>query len=218
MPLTINGRSYHYGTQSFDCHNFQLGTAWFGATIENIVTPHTVNFKGGQAAKPGKGGELAGGKNRGVIPLNRGTEAGVECISPGPQPQYSIEDLAQIGREIKAVADFEISVGQMRKKGVNFEVKFVSKYGAGNIAKGVIESFGDEVLLEGLGGSTGATPLMARSEFAMPLEIAVVETWDALMKSGYLDGPLKARISASAAGYHAARKAEVNIARSQWAF
>ncbi len=34
----------------------------------------------------------------------------------------------------------------MRKKGVNFEVKFVSKYGAGNIAEGVIESFGDEVL------------------------------------------------------------------------
>ncbi|HMO23889.1 MAG TPA: glutamate synthase-related protein, partial [Candidatus Melainabacteria bacterium] len=79
----------------------------------------------------------------------RRTKSGVPLISPPPHHDiYSIEDLAQLIHDLKAV-----------NPGVMVSVKLVSEGGIGTIATGVAKAEADIIHISGHDGGTGAAPL-----------------------------------------------------------
>ena len=63
-----------------------------------------LQIKIAQGAKPGEGGELPGAKVKGDIARTRNSTPGVGLISPPPHHDiYSIEDLAQLVRDLHAL-------------------------------------------------------------------------------------------------------------------
>ncbi|HYD52962.1 MAG TPA: glutamate synthase large subunit, partial [Gemmatimonadaceae bacterium] len=82
----------------------QVASARFGVTTEYLVNAVELQIKIAQGAKPGEGGQLPGHKVDEVIAHTRHATAGVTLISPPPHHDiYSIEDLAQLIHDLRAV-------------------------------------------------------------------------------------------------------------------
>ncbi|MBO8087863.1 MAG: glutamate synthase subunit alpha, partial [Marichromatium sp.] len=121
--------------------------------------------------KPGEGGQLPGAKVSDYIAKIRHTTPGVTLISPPPHHDiYSIEDLAQLIKDLKTVnSKAEVSV------------KLVSEAGVGTIASGVAKAKADRVLISGQNGGTGASPLTAIKHAGLPWELGLAETQQSLV-------------------------------------
>ncbi len=155
----------------------QIASGRFGVTTEYVMNADELQIKMAQGAKPGEGGQLPGHKVNVGIARVRHTTPGVTLISPPPHHDiYSIEDLAQLIFDLKAVnPDAKVSV------------KLVSEVGVGTIASGVAKAKADTVLISGHDGGTGASPLSAIKHCGLPWELGVAETQQSLVNNKLRD-------------------------------
>src|SRR4029078_2155296 len=152
----------------------QVASARFGVTAEYLVNAAELQIKISQGAKPGEGGQLPGHKVDAIIARTRHSTAGVTLISPPPHHDiYSIEDLAQLIYDLKAIAP---------NAGVS--VKLVSEAGVGTIAAGVAKARADLILISGDSGGTGSSPLSSIMRAGSPWELGLAETQQTLVING----------------------------------
>ncbi|HYW26458.1 MAG TPA: glutamate synthase-related protein, partial [Terriglobales bacterium] len=127
----------------------QVASARFGVTPEYLRRASELEIKIAQGSKPGEGGQLPGIKVTSLIARLRHAQPGQPLISPPPHHDiYSIEDLAQLIYDLKAISPH-----------ARIGVKLVSEAGVGTIAAGVVKARADYVLVSGHDGGTGASPL-----------------------------------------------------------
>ncbi len=154
----------------------QVASGRFGVTTHYAVNADELQIKMAQGAKPGEGGQLPGHKVSEDIARVRHTTPGVTLISPPPHHDiYSIEDLAQLIFDLKAVSGKRVSV------------KLVSEVGVGTIASGVAKAKADIVLISGQDGGTGASPLTSIKHAGLPWELGLSETQQSLVGNGLRD-------------------------------
>jgi glutamate synthase (NADPH/NADH) large chain len=155
----------------------QVASARFGVTAHYLVNGDELQIKIAQGAKPGEGGQLPGHKVDEAIARVRHSVPGVTLISPPPHHDiYSIEDLAQLIYDLKAVN------GRAR-----VSVKLVSETGVGTIAAGVAKAHADSIQIAGHDGGTGASPLSSIQHAGTPWEMGLAETQQVLVLNGLRD-------------------------------
>ena len=146
-------------------------------TTEYVVNADELQIKMAQGAKPGEGGQLPGHKVSEEIARVRHTTPGVTLISPPPHHDiYSIEDLAQLIYDLKAV-----------NPAARISVKLVSEVGVGTVAAGVAKAKADMVLIAGHDGGTGASPLTSIKHTGLPWELGLAETQQTLIRNRLRD-------------------------------
>src|SRR5207249_2631658 len=155
----------------------QVASGRFGVSAEMLNSSYVAEIKIGQGAKPGEGGHLPGRKVSVKVALARNAKPGVDLISPSNNHDiYSIEDLAQVVRELKTVnPDAKVSV------------KVPAVPDIGIIATGIAKSGADIVTVSGYDGGTGAARQHALRRAGLPAEIGVTEAHRALVASGLRD-------------------------------
>ncbi len=155
----------------------QIASGRFGVSALLANSSRYLEIKIGQGAKPGEGGHLPARKVSVKVALARNAKPGVDLISPSNNHDiYSIEDLAQVVRELKTVnPDAKIAV----------KVPAVPDIGV--IATGIAKSGADIVTVSGYDGGTGAARQHALRRAGLPVEIGVVEAHKALVRNGLRD-------------------------------
>src|SRR5438105_3367614 len=149
----------------------QVASARFGVTPRYLKRADELEIKIAQGSKPGEGGQLPGIKVTSLIARLRHAQPGMQLISPPPHHDiYSIEDLAQLIYDLKAINP-RARVG----------VKLVSELGVGTIAAGVAKARADYVLISGHDGGTGASPLSSIKGAGVPWELGLAETQQVLV-------------------------------------
>jgi glutamate synthase domain-containing protein 3 len=166
----------------------QVASGRFGVTADYLVHAEELEIKMAQGSKPGEGGQLPARKVTEYIARIRHATPGTPLISPPPHHDiYSIEDLAQLIHDLRAVNP-RARVG----------VKLVSGSGVGIIAAGVAKAGADVITISGHNGGTGSSPLTSIKNTGLPWEIGLRETHDTLVRAGLrsrvalrVDGGLK---------------------------
>ena len=149
----------------------QVASGRFGVTPEYLASAEVLEIKMAQGSKPGEGGQLPGHKVTEIIAQVRLTQPGVPLISPPPHHDiYSIEDLAQLIYDLKVV-----------NPRARVAVKLVAEAGVGTIAAGVVKAYADAILISGMEGGTGASPLSSIKNAGAPWELGVSETQQVLV-------------------------------------
>ncbi|MDR2487757.1 MAG: glutamate synthase subunit alpha, partial [Clostridiales Family XIII bacterium] len=149
----------------------QVASGRFGVTCYYLNNAKEIQIKMAQGAKPGEGGHLPGGKVYPLIAKARYSTPGVELISPPPHHDiYSIEDLSQLIRDLKAA-----------NKNARISVKLVSEGGVGTVAVGVAKALADIIVISGYDGGTGAAPRTSIRHAGLPWELGVAETHQSLL-------------------------------------
>jgi len=149
----------------------QVASGRFGVTVEYLRNADEIQIKMAQGAKPGEGGQLPGHKVDQTIAKVRHSTPSVGLISPPPHHDiYSIEDLAQLIHDLKNV-----------NPKARISVKLVSLVGVGTIAAGVSKAHADHVLISGMEGGTGASPITSVMNAGSAWEIGLAETHQTLV-------------------------------------
>src|SRR5437762_2278577 len=149
----------------------QVASGRFGVTAEYLVNADQLQIKMAQGAKPGEGGQLPGHKVSSYIAQIRFSVPGVGLISPPPHHDiYSIEDLAQLIRDLKNANPL-----------ASISVKLVSEVGVGTVAAGVAKAKSDHVTIAGHDGGTGASPESSIKHAGTPWELGLAETQQTLV-------------------------------------
>ncbi len=152
----------------------QVASGRFGVDAEYLVNADELQIKMAQGAKPGEGGQLMGKKVTKEIAEIRYGRPGNDLISPPPHHDiYSIEDLAQLIYDLKAV-----------KPGVPVSVKLVAVENIGTIAVGVAKAGADVIEIDGIDGGTGAAMLSSKEHAGLPSEMGLAEAHQALVTNG----------------------------------
>ena len=152
----------------------QVASGRFGVTAEYLVRAEELEIKMAQGSKPGEGGQLPARKVTDYIARIRHATPGTPLISPPPHHDiYSIEDLAQLIHDLRAVNP-QARVG----------VKLVSGTGIGVIAAGVAKAGADVITVSGHNGGTGSSPLTSIKNTGLPWEIGLRETHETLLRAG----------------------------------
>jgi glutamate synthase (NADPH/NADH) large chain len=155
----------------------QIASGRFGVSALLANSSRYLEIKIGQGAKPGEGGHLPARKVSAKVALARNAKPGVDLISPSNNHDiYSIEDLAQVVRELKTV-----------NPEAKVSVKVPAVPDIGIIATGIAKSGADIVTISGYDGGTGAARQHALRRAGLPAEIGVVEAHRALVRSGLRD-------------------------------
>ena len=155
----------------------QVASGRFGVTTEYLVNADDLQIKMAQGAKPGEGGQLPGHKVDERIARVRHSTPGVTLISPPPHHDiYSIEDLAQLIHDLRAVNPV-----------ARISVKLVSEVGVGTVAAGVAKAGADAVVIAGHSGGTGASPLSSVRYAGLPWELGLSESQQVLVRNGLRD-------------------------------
>jgi glutamate synthase (ferredoxin) len=158
----------------------QVASGRFGVTADYLVHAQELEIKMAQGSKPGEGGQLPARKVTPYIARIRHATPGTPLISPPPHHDiYSIEDLAQLIHDLRAV-----------NPRARIGVKLVSGAGVGIIAAGVAKAGADVVTISGHNGGTGSSPLTSIKNTALPWEIGLRETHETLVRAG-----LRSRLS-----------------------
>jgi glutamate synthase domain-containing protein 2/glutamate synthase domain-containing protein 3 len=166
----------------------QVASGRFGVTADYLVHAEELEIKMAQGSKPGEGGQLPARKVTEYIARIRHATPGTPLISPPPHHDiYSIEDLAQLIHDLRAV-----------NPSARIGVKLVSGAGVGIIAAGVAKAGADVITISGHNGGTGSSPLTSIKNTGLPWEIGLRETHDTLVRAGLrsrvalrVDGGLK---------------------------
>ncbi|HEX6627091.1 MAG TPA: glutamate synthase large subunit, partial [Gemmatimonadaceae bacterium] len=149
----------------------QVASARFGVTAEYLMNAQELQIKIAQGAKPGEGGQLPGHKVDAIIARTRHSIPGVTLISPPPHHDiYSIEDLAQLIYDLKAI-----------NPQAAVSVKLVAEAGVGTVAAGVAKARADLIVISGDSGGTGASPLSSIMRAGSPWELGLSETQQTLV-------------------------------------
>jgi glutamate synthase domain-containing protein 2/glutamate synthase domain-containing protein 1/glutamate synthase domain-containing protein 3 len=155
----------------------QVASARFGVTAEYLARAEQLEIKIAQGSKPGEGGQLPGRKATAYIASLRRAQPGQSLISPPPHHDiYSIEDLAQLVADLRAIAP-EARIG----------VKLVASRGVGTIASGVAKAGADYIHLSGHSGGTGASPLSSIKHVGAPWELGLAEVHQTLLRNHLRD-------------------------------
>ena len=155
----------------------QVASARFGVTPRYLKRAEELEIKIAQGSKPGEGGQLPGIKVTSLIARLRHAQPGMQLISPPPHHDiYSIEDIAQLIHDLKAVNP-RARVG----------VKLVSEAGVGTVAAGVAKAHADYILISGHDGGTGASPLSSIKNAGSPWELGLAETQQVLVSNRLRD-------------------------------
>src|SRR6516165_2167507 len=158
----------------------QVASGRFGVTAEYLVRAEELEIKIAQGSKPGEGGQLPARKVTEFIARIRHATPGTPLISPPPHHDiYSIEDLAQLIHDLRAVNPH-----------ARIGVKLVSGAGVGIIAAGVAKAGADVITISGHNGGTGSSPLTSIKNTGLPWEIGLREAHDTLVRAG-----LRSRLS-----------------------
>src|SRR6202035_3506477 len=158
----------------------QVASGRFGVTADYLVHAQELEIKMAQGSKPGEGGQLPAKKVTEYIARIRHATPGTPLISPPPHHDiYSIEDLAQLIHDLRAVNP-RARVG----------VKLVSSSGVGIIAAGVAKAGANVITISGHNGGTGSSPLTSIKNTGYRWEIGLRETHETLGRAG-----LRSRIS-----------------------
>src|SRR6184192_2940255 len=158
----------------------QVASARFGVTTDYLVHAEELEIKMAQGSKPGEGGQLPAIKVSEYIARIRHATPGTPLISPPPHHDiYSIEDLAQLIHDLRAV-----------NPRARIGVKLVSGAGVGIIAAGVAKAGADVITISGHNGGTGSSPLTSIKNTGLPWEIGLREAHDTLVRAG-----LRSRLS-----------------------
>ena len=141
---------------------YELASAQFGYSEEQISRVQAFHFKAGQAAKTGTGGHLPASKNVGKISQVRGLPEGTAAVSPATFPDLNTPaDFARFADRVRQVSG-GIPVGfKMSANHVEDDVDFALAAGA------------DYIIVDGRGGGTGAAPLLFRDHISVPLIAAL---------------------------------------------
>jgi glutamate synthase (NADPH/NADH) len=149
----------------------QVASGRFGVTSFYLSDSEELQIKMAQGAKPGEGGELAGGKVSEEIASTRKTTPGIGLISPPPHHDiYSIEDLKQLIYDLKCA-----------NPRARVSVKLVSEVGVGIVAAGVAKARADHILISGHDGGTGASRWTGIKYAGLPWELGLAETHQTLV-------------------------------------
>ncbi len=170
------GRSRNKGGEHYHARSptRQVASARFGVDAEYLVNADELQIKIAQGAKPGEGGQLMGKKVTVEIAKNRHARPGTDLISPPPHHDiYSIEDLAQLIYDLKAI-----------KPSVDVSVKLVAVHNIGTIAVGVAKAGADIIEIDGMSGGTGAALASSKEHAGLPTEMGLVEVHQALTING----------------------------------
>jgi len=136
----------------------EMATGYFGWNEQNMSKADAFEFKIGQSAKPGMGGELPAGKVTEEIAAVRGLKSGESAISPARFPD--LPDPEAFRERIDSVRS-------------SFPDKPIGiKLAANRVAEDVAAALSlepDFITLDGFGGGTGAAPVHVRDHFGMPL-------------------------------------------------
>lgn len=160
----------------------QVASGRFGVRASYLAHAEELEIKMAQGSKPGEGGQLPGKKVSEEIAKLRHSTPGVTLISPPPHHDiYSIEDLAQLIYDLKAV--------NPKAKVI---VKLVAESGVGTIAAGVAKAHADIILISGSDGGTGASPLSSIKNAGSAWELGLAETQQTLVLND-LRGKVKLR-------------------------
>src|SRR3989475_483163 len=117
----------------------QVASARFGVTADYLVHAEELEIKMAQGSTPREGGQLPAKKVSEYIARIRHATAGTPLISPPPHHDiYSIEDLAQLIHDLRAV-----------NPRARIGVKLVSGAGVGIIAAGVAKAGADVITISG---------------------------------------------------------------------
>ncbi len=155
----------------------QVASARFGVTARYLARAEQLEIKMAQGSKPGEGGQLPAKKATPLIAALRRGQVGMTYISPPPHHDiYSIEDLAQLIADLRAV-----------NPRARIGVKLVSSAGVGTIAAGVAKAHADYVLVSGHAGGTGASPLSSIKSAGAPWELGLAEAHQVLVRQGLRD-------------------------------
>jgi glutamate synthase domain-containing protein 3 len=155
----------------------QVASARFGVTAEYLVRAEQLEIKIAQGSKPGEGGQLPGKKATAFIAGLRRGQPGMTMISPPPHHDiYSIEDLAQLISDLRAV-----------NPTARIGVKLVAGAGIGTIAAGVAKAQADYIMVSGHSGGTGASPLSSIKHAGLPWELGLAETHQVLVRNRLRD-------------------------------
>jgi glutamate synthase domain-containing protein 2/glutamate synthase domain-containing protein 1/glutamate synthase domain-containing protein 3 len=158
----------------------QVASGRFGVTADYLVHAQELEIKMAQGSKPGEGGQLPAKKVTEYIARIRHATPGTPLISPPPHHDiYSIEDLAQLIHDLRAVNP-RARVG----------VKLVSSSGVGIIAAGVAKAGANVITISGHNGGTGSSPLTSIKNTGLPWEIGLREAHETLVRAG-----LRSRLS-----------------------
>jgi glutamate synthase domain-containing protein 2 len=151
---------------------YELASARFGFSWENVQKTQAFHFKGGQGAKTGTGGHLPGNKVKGKIAEVRNLPEGEAAISPPRFPEWT---------ELSQFRDF---AEELREKTGGIPVGY--KLSAQHIEKDIdaaLEIGVDYIILDGRGGGTGAAPLIFRDNISVPTMPALARARRHLDKS-----------------------------------
>ena len=152
----------------------QIASGRFGVDAEYLVNADELQIKMAQGAKPGEGGQLMGKKVTAEIAEIRFAKPGTDLISPPPHHDiYSIEDLAQLIHDLKAV-----------NPGKPVSVKLVAVDNIGTIAVGVAKAGADVIEIDGIDGGTGAAMVSSKEHAGLPSEMGLAEAHQALVVNG----------------------------------
>jgi glutamate synthase (ferredoxin) len=152
----------------------QVASGRFGLDAEYLINSDELQIKMAQGAKPGEGGQLMGKKVTAEIAEIRYGKPGNDLISPPPHHDiYSIEDLAQLIYDLKAV-----------KPGMPVSVKLVAVENIGTIAVGVAKAGADIIEIDGIDGGTGAAMVSSKEHAGLPSEMGLAEAHQALVTNG----------------------------------
>jgi glutamate synthase (ferredoxin) len=152
----------------------QVASGRFGVDAEYLINADEIQIKMAQGAKPGEGGQLMGKKVTAEIAEIRYGKPGNDLISPPPHHDiYSIEDLAQLIYDLKAV-----------KPGIPVSVKLVAVENIGTIAVGVAKAGADIIEIDGIDGGTGAAMVSSKEHAGLPSEMGLAEAHQALVVNG----------------------------------
>jgi methylamine---glutamate N-methyltransferase subunit C len=151
---------------------YELASARFGFSFEQLKKVQAFHFKLGQGAKTGTGGHLPGSKVNGKIASVRRLEAGQDAISPARFPEWT---------EVSQFRDFAAQVRE-ETGGIPIGVKLSAQHIEKDI-DAALEVGVDYIILDGRGGGTGAAPLIFRDHISVPTLPALARARQHLDKS-----------------------------------
>ena len=155
----------------------QVASARFGVTATYLARADQLEIKIAQGSKPGEGGQLPGRKATAYIAALRRGQEGQSYISPPPHHDiYSIEDLAQLIADLRAI-----------NPSARVGVKLVASRGVGTIAAGVAKAGASYIHLSGHAGGTGASPLSSIKHVGAPWEVGLAEVHQVLLRNDLRD-------------------------------
>jgi glutamate synthase domain-containing protein 2 len=146
----------------------EMASGYFGWSEEAIAVSDAVEIKVGQGAKPGLGGLLPGSKVTEEIATVRGIAVGETSHSPSRfRDINSVEDLRQRLDWIRSV-----------NPGIPIGIKIAAGRVEDDIAA-AMDAGGDYLIVDGLGGGTGAAPVHVKDHVGIPSWVALhrARTW-----------------------------------------